>query len=477
MLRLQARHRSAACAIVLVLPLRLAAAQEGRPPAPDSVAPRGRLSSAMAIPPAATGLGPAGPISDGQFVVLMAAGPTALALDTVRTRAAVEPGCPEHALASELPAGADADSVALGGQTLVVIVVGAHRATNSCQVAWNLSPFTIWRAAALPGAQGSIARAPLAARLIVDGAAVPPLRAYTRPAYRRLASGWEREGNQLRYYYDMSVVRPRADGRPHQIAVRIWDRAPAPVTIDVESAAAERLALEYVSARLAEPRSGDSASRLTIRPLVPIRNDLQRIVDSSRADVVAAGTRAAAWVTTVRDSAPSNRAVARLLTAEALLARREPVLAQAMVVSVQREHPCLVPPAGSSATVVELARTNRAGAPCQPVSPVRAAALSVVPGLGSYVAHDRVGAAVGATVVGGAIVAALAFEAQAKSRYRDYLAARDPVQIPLLYQEVIDLRNQRGVAIDVAVGSWIVDALWAVHRAKVHNARIADDRF
>jgi len=29
----------------------------------------------------------------------------------------------------------------------------------------------------------------------------------------------------------------------------------------------------------------------------------------------------------------------------------------------------------------------------------------------------------------------------------------------------------------VAVGSWIVDALWAVHRAKVHNARIADDRF
>jgi len=175
MLRLQARHRSAACAIVLVLPLRLAAAQEGRPPAPDSVAPRGRLSSAMAIPPAATGLGPAGPISDGQFVVLMAAGPTALALDTVRTRAAVEAGCPEHALASELPAGADADSVALGGQTLAVIVVGAHRATNSCQVAWNLSPFTIWRAAALPGAQGSIARAPLAARLIVDGAAVPPL--------------------------------------------------------------------------------------------------------------------------------------------------------------------------------------------------------------------------------------------------------------------------------------------------------------
>jgi hypothetical protein len=477
MLRLHAHHRSAACAIIFVLPLRLAAAQEGRPAAPDSVMPHGHLSSAVATPAAATGLGPAGPISDGQFVVLMAAGPTALALDTVRTRTAVEPGCPEHALAGELPAGTDADSAALGGQTLVVIVVGAHRATNSCQVEWNLSPFTIWRAAALPGAQGSIARAPMAARLIVDGAAIEPLRAYLRPAYRRLATGWEREGNQLRYYYDMSVVRPRADGRPHQMAVRIWDRAPAPVTIDVESVDAERLALEYVSARLAEPRSGDSASRLVIRPLVPIRGDLQRIFDSSRADVVAAGMHAAAWATTVGDSAPSNRAVARLLTAEALLARREPELAQAMVVSVQREHPCLVPPAGSSSTVVELARTNRAGVPCQPVSPVRAAALSIVPGLGSYVANDRIGAVVGAAVVGGAIAAAFHYESQAKSRYQAYLASRDPVQISLLYQSVTDLRTQRGVAIDVAIGSWIVDALWAIHRANVHNARIADDRF
>ena len=325
----------------------------------------------------------------------MAAGPTALALDTLRARGAVEPGCPEHAFASELPAGTDSESVALGGQTLVVIVAGAHRATNSCQVEWNLSPFTIWRAAALPGAQGSIARAPLAARLLVDGAAVEPLRAYTRPAYRRLATSWEREGNQLRYYYDMSVIRPRADGRPHQIAVRIWDRAPAPVTIEVESAEAERLALEYVSARLGEARSGDSASRLVIRPLVPVPNDLQRIVDSSRTDVVAAGVRAAAWVTSGRDSTPRNRAVARLLTAEALLARREPALAQAMVVSVQREHPCLVPPAGSSSTVVELARTNRAGASCRPVSPVRAGALSIVPGLGSLVANDRRGCGAG----------------------------------------------------------------------------------
>jgi len=453
MLRLHARPRAVVCSIALLAPFRLAA-QQGRPPQPDSITPPGRLGPPPSSPAAGApgGSGPVGPISDGQFVVLIAAGPTALALDTLRGRGAVEPGCPEHAFASELPAGTDSESVALGGQTLVVIVTGAHRATNSCQVEWNLSPFTIWRAAALPGAQGSVARTPLSARLRIDGAEVEPLRAYTRPAYRRLPSGWEREGNQLRYYYDMSVVRPRADGRRHEIAVRIWDRAPAPTTIEVDSAEAERLALEYVGARLlAEPRSGDT-------------------------DVVAAGVRAA-WVTAARDSAPRNRAVARLLTAEALLARREPALAQAMVVSVQREHPCLVPPAGSSSTVVELARTNRAGASCRPVSPVRAGALSIVPGLGSFVANDRLGGAVGAIVVGSAIFAALHFESQAKSRYAEYLASRNPVEIPVLYQTVTDLRTQRGVAIDVAVVSWIIDALWAVHGANAHNARIADDRF
>ena len=477
MLRLQACYLRMACAITLVLPLRPTTAQEGRPPAPDTITPRGRLSSALATTRSITGLGPAGPISDGQFVVLMAGGPTALALDTVRTRGAVEGGCPEHAFAGELPAGTDSESVALGGQTLVVIVEGAHRATNSCQVEWNLSPFSIWRAAALPGAQGSIARTPLAARLLVDGAPVEPLRGYTRPAYRRLATGWEREGNQLRYYYDMSVVRPRADGRPHEMAVRVWDRAPVPVTIRLEPLEAERLALEYVSARLAEPRAGDSASRLAIRPLIPVPRELQRIVDSARTDVVAAGMRSAAWVTTGRDSTPSNHAVARLLMAEALLARREPALAQAMVASVLREHPCLVPPAGASSTVVELAQTARTGAPCRPVSPVRAGAFSVVPGLGNLVAHDRMGAAVGAIVVGSAIFAALHYESQAKSRYAEYLASRDPVEIPVLYQSVIDLRTQRGVAINVAVGTWIIDALWAVRSANVHNARIADDRF
>jgi len=265
--------------------------------------------------------------------------------------------------------------------------------------------------------------------------------------------------------------------RPHEMAVRVWDREPVPVTIRLEPLEAERLALEYVSARLAEQRAGDSASRLAIRPLIPVPRELQRIVDSARTDVVAAGMRSAAWVTTGRDSTPSNHAVARLLMAEALLARREPALAQAMVASVLREHPCLVPPAGASSTVVELAQTARTGAPCRPVSPVRAGAFSVVPGLGNLVAHDRMGAAVGAIVVGSAIFAALHYESQAKSRYAEYLASRDPVEIPVLYQSVIDLRTQRGVAINVAVGTWIIDALWAVRSANVHNARIADDRF
>jgi hypothetical protein len=148
-----------------------------------------------------------------------------------------------------------------------------------------------------------------------------------------------------------------------------------------------------------------------------------------------------------------------------------------MVVSVQREHPCLVPPAGSSSTVIELARTSRDAAPCRPVSPLRAASLSVVPGLGSLVANDRMGAAVGAIVVGSALFAAWHYESQARRRYAEYLASRDPVEIPVLYQSVTDLRTQRGVAIDVAVGTWIIDALWAAHSAHAHNQRVADDRF
>ena len=125
-------------------------------------------------------------------------------------------------------------------------------------------------------------------------------------------------------------------------------------------------------------------------------------------------------------------------------------------------------------------RSDRAAAPRRPsrtkrVSSRRARSRWCL--RGSFVANDRLGGAVGAIVVGSAIFAALHFESQAKSRYAEYLASRNPVELPVLYQTVTDLRTQRGVAIDVAVGSWIIDALWAVHSANVHNARIADDRF
>ena len=48
---------------------------------------------------------------------------------------------------------------------------------------------------------------------------------------------------------------------------------------------------------------------------------------------------------------------------------------------------------------------------------------------------------------------------------------------PSSIKSVTDLRAQRGVAIGVGAGMWIIDALWAAYGAHVHNQRIADDRF
>lgn len=475
MLRIPSRAGAMACSIALLAPLRYVAAQESRPAAPDSAPPSREVAPISATRPFG-GLPSPHLISDAQYVVLVATGPTALALDTMRLRD-VAPECAERSSADALPPGADSESVALGGQFLVVIVTGAQKGESDCQIRWNLSPLSIWRAATMPALGSGAPAVPVAARLRVDGSSVAAAMAYSRPSYERTRTGWRRAGNQLRYYYDMSVVRPRSDGLPHEIVVQVWDRGSTPAQFDLEPAAAEGLALQYVGWKLATTPPRGAAQQLAIAPSRRVPPALERILEGSRTDLLAAGIRAAAWLSTRRESSASSDVVARLISTEALLVEGDPALAEALIASVRREHPCLVPPLGSSARLVELVDANREASRCRPVSPMRSASLSIVPGLGNLAVNDRRTAAVGAGLVAAMFAGALLLNSQANQRYAEYQSSRDPAELDVIYDSVRDLRGQRATAIKIGVGLWALDALSAVRGAMSRERRIADDRF
>jgi hypothetical protein len=377
----------------------------------------------------------------------------------------------------DYPRDTDRDPAAVSGRFLVLVVTGTQRGTTPCQIDWNLDPSSIWHGAFLARQPTNGAREPLAARLVVDGTPLEPVMSYRRPAFRLAEQEWKREGEQLRYYYDMDVVRPRTDGRPHTLVLRTWGREPAPTTFEIEPGGARRLALGYVAWKLATvgPRSRDA--RRDIRPSSAMSPPVAAMLDSARTGLATAGLRAAVWASARPDSASPSDGVARLLAAEALVSDGDVPLSASVVAGVLRDHPCLVPPAGSSTAIVEQAKAHRAAEPCRPVSPLRAGALSVVPGLGSFVANDRRGAAIGAGLVAVAFARVLVFDSRAKQKYADYQASRTPAEVATMYEAVSDLRAQRGAALNVAAVVWALDALWAMHGAQSHDRRIANDRF
>ena len=321
------------------------------------------------------------------------------------------------------------------------------------------------------------ARVPLAARLRVDGVPTEPLRAYTRPAFRRTATGWERDGNQLLYYYDASIVAPRMDGRPHQLAVDVWDREALPTRFDFEPrgggparARDHRMAARSGSRQLAEESTRARSSRT-------IALALGRMLDSAATDATRAGIRAASWASSDHDELAASGVVARLVTAEALLWQREPALAQGVVAGVVREHPCLVPPTGSSPQLVELARSNRRAARCEPVSPLKVLTLGIVPGMGSLTVNDRRGAAVGAGLVAVALGRAFMLNQQAKQRYSEYLASTETGGARTLYQSVSELRDERTIAPPLLVAYGSSKRCGLRMARSCTTRRIADDRF
>ena len=476
MSELPSSARAMACLLALVAPVGLASAQGNRPPNPDT-------TSFPVVVPAATPYqhAPASGatpyfFSDGRFSLLLVGGPKAVAMDALTTRT-IDESCAERPAASELPPGAGSESVALGGQALVVIVAGAPRDPSPCAIEWNVAPLSLWRGALAAAKDGATAPVPLSARLIVDGYAVNPTAAYRRPAYVHTAAGWRREGAQLRYYYDMSVARPRDDGHAPQIGLQIWDAAAAPTVMNLEGAA-ERLEMEYVEWTLTRHPVSGVAATLALTPAEVLVPAVAKILDTAKIDLAAAGIRAAAWASDSQDGASMSNGVARLVSAEALLAQGDPGLARAVVASVERTHPCLVPPAGSSRTVVQLAAATRpSSARCEPVSPTQAAALSIVPGLGNLAVGERWKAALGAGLVAGALARAFVLTSQANSSYAEYRSSDDGLKAQILYKRVTDLRGERTLTLSVAAGLWIADAISAVRGAESHAERVARDRF
>jgi hypothetical protein len=282
-------------------------------------------------------------------------------------------------------------------------------------------------------------------------------------------------GSQLRYYYDMSIVRPREDGHPRQIALMIWDREPAPSTFEIESTGADRLALDYLGRTLATS-SATGAGR-ALYPSRPQPTAVTRIVDTSATDVIAAGLRAVEWLGPQRTTSSAGSVVARLVAAEALLSSGESSLASSLVASVRREHPCLVPPTGSSSALVAMAQARRPGPSCRPVSPLQAGAYSIVPGMGNLAVNDRRTAAIGGGLVLAAFARALIADRTAKRRYSEYQAITDESKARLLYDSVREARGQRENALRLAGTLWVLDAFSAVLGARKHGERIANDRF
>lgn len=416
--------------------------------------------------------------SNGQYLVQLVAAPSAARLDTLRSLPANLQECAATPASQTLPRGQDSESIALDGTSyFVVIVVAAKPPRSACATAWSLSDVAIWRGMSLADPSRPAAAEARAAELEVDGRPVSPAFAVRRPAFELADGVWKQAGTQLRYYYDMSLLEPR-NGPSHRLVMRVWGREGPPAVIDVQSAASRRLSFEYIAWMLARaPRAG-VAPALSLRPAQLISPPVRRLVDSAKVDLIAAGTHAASWTSsqTGRESLRDDHAISSIIVAEALLANGEQAIAAAVVADVRRSHPCLVPPIGSSESLIRIAREPVITPRCVPLDVAKVRRARLVPGRLNMMAGRRGAGLAAAGAVGTALVVAVVFDHRARGKMKDARASDNSLQYSFLRSRAAFDRETSKIAAAVGAGVWIYDAVTAGRAAYRHDRDVAADR-
>jgi hypothetical protein len=461
----------------------IAGAQPGtRPLPPDTVA----LAASAASPPVylrTLGQLPSAYVSaaDPQFRVVMAPAPIAAALDTLAAVDVMGRMCKGAPSLDQAPAGLPPEPVALDAERyLVLVVVPGSYTRRICEQDWNATALSIWRGLAFNDTTLARLSPPGALSLTIDGVAIPAVASVARPAFERRNNGWARVGDQLRYYYDMAVLAPRRDGRPHVIEVAVWLEGGRARVLSPAAEVARMSSDQFVVWRLAtDPRHGGESS-VTLTPKHPIIGGIRSALAEAAGGRLEMGAmKAVEWL----GAAPRQRdgsaegTVAKLLVAEAMVQRGDSDVAAAFVADAQRSHPCLVPPAGASPAVLRLATTLRSEPSCREYDPRAAFRRGLLlPGLGHAVQNERRAALTAGGIVAGVFVRALVLNAEGNRRYAEYQASTDYGLAPQLHSEAASVRSRARTAFLAGIGLWVGDAILAALQARTHNEMVARDR-
>jgi len=450
-------------------------AQSAAPPAPDTTPIRGagapRNLQTLRRPAAVVA-------TDALWRVLVAASPTAAALDAIDAVDTLRRSCSGARSAGAPPAYAS-DAVAIDGSYLVVVAVPrSTAAAGTCESRWNAETTSMWRALSFGGPLEAGQPVPKSLRLLVDGAEVKPARAVARPAYELRGGAWQTISSQLRYYYPMAALAPSARRSRRMITVQLWDASGAMVSsLELLSTDVQRLWYQYDAWRIATSTGTQRALALEPRHGVP--KDVRDALDlAGRGQVDSAAFSAVERLAAARTLTVDAYAddVAAMLVAEALFQHGDTAAARRTIAGVRDERRCLSAPAGASAPLVAATRGElRSG--CTAHNPLGTLATGiVVPGGGHFFGGDRIVGALAVGALSSVFISAHSSDAAASRTYARYQASRSDVETPVLFQQATSQRAAARSRAQLGVTLWAADAVLAAIMTTVKNHVVTNGR-
>jgi hypothetical protein len=409
--------------------------------------------------------------STRDYRLLVASALSGAVLDAADVNLMMRAVCKEEGQSQTPPPSPDSAFVSLGADYFTVVVVPSSTTAAECAQRWDSDRLSIWRGLSFGQSHEGAPTWPRSIRFMADDSVVEPVRAIAHQAHSVRNGSWEHSRSQLRYYYPMKALSPRADGKARRLSVEVWDESGRPSTVIISDAAVQRMVVDYALWRIATSTPRNRTVQFAPRHQAASAM-LQPIGVVAHESLRDAALRLSPHVVETSTEATDGVDVTSLLMGEADLAAGDVPAAKSMIRAAWERSECVEAPAGSSEQLRELVTIIR-GLPCSPKETQRAFATGLLlPGGGHFVNANRAGGFAFMGIVGGALATALRTNAAASSRLAAYQASRDYYEAPRLYEETTALRAQTRTWLAAGVALWLSDAFLAALEGHVRNALI-----
>lgn len=415
-------------------------------------------------------------MGDSRHQILLAAAPTATQLDADLDRGALIDACPSGPSPGAGPARADRLVARNAADLLVIVATGTPEGNTLCEWRWNSTQAAVWRS--LFYADSIRQRSsPIALQLEVDGRPVAPVSYVSRPAYEWNNGAWVRAGSQLRYYYDMQLLRRRPDGGVPKLRVLVWGNGiVSPSSFALLETRLDHLGDEYLAWRFAtlDERTG---LRSQLQPRRAVGSELSAALKEAHDNRIVSGALDASMHLALSSAgSPYERMVARAIVSDAAYQLGDSLQARALVARIHQEAPCLQLPSGAVRALQTFAESlPHRGCEIRPLGRIALAGL-IVPGGSHYATGSRLYGSIVTGIVGSLAAGALVRERTARDHYARYESATTIQSAYQWYTSAVELRQHaRSAAVSAGV-AWVADAVLTTALAQYHNMKVARDR-